>query len=239
MTGRDEELAPWPRTPDVVRQHLADYYSAIEFVDAQIGRLVAALKASGHGERTIIVFASDHGLAIGSHGLFGKQNLYEHSMRAPLILAGPGIPRGKSSDAMCYLFDIFPTLGELSGVSPPEGSEGKSLAACLVGGAAEHRQTIFTAYMEVQRAITDGRWKLIVYPRINKTQLFDLQKDPHETADLAGNPDHRDTVRHLTALLKQSQKEFGDEQLLTTDKPLPEAFDFSKVKRKALSPPRN
>jgi arylsulfatase A-like enzyme len=239
MTGRDEELAPWPRTPEVVRQHLADYYSAIEFVDAQLGRMLAALKQSGQYERTIIVFASDHGLAIGSHGLFGKQNLYEHSMRAPLILAGPGISRGKSSDAMCYLLDIFPTLGELAGVPSPEGSEGKSVMPVVRGEAAAHRDSIFTAYMGVQRAITDERWKLIVYPRINKTQLFDLQSDPHEMHDLAGDGLHRDTLSRLTALLKQSQKQFGDEQALTTEKPLPEAFDFSKVKRKALSPQPN
>jgi arylsulfatase A-like enzyme len=239
MAGRDEELAPWPRTPSVVRQHLADYYSAIEFVDAQLGRMLEALQRSGQYERTIIVFASDHGLAIGSHGLFGKQNLYEHSMRAPLILAGPGIPRGKSSDAMCYLLDIFPTLGELTGVALPEGCEGKSLVPILRNETAVHRASIFTAYMGVQRAITDGRWKLIVYPRINKSQLFDLQADSAEMQDLADDAAHRDTLRRLTELLKQSQREFGDGQPLTTDKPLPEAFDFSKVKRKALSSQSN
>src|SRR6185436_10559044 len=113
MTGRDEELAPWPRTPEIVRQHLADYYSSITFVDRQIGRILQALRASGHDERTIVVFSSDHGLAIGSHGLFGKQNLYDHSMHAPLIFSGPGIPKGKRADALCYLLDIYPTLGDL------------------------------------------------------------------------------------------------------------------------------
>jgi arylsulfatase A-like enzyme len=235
MTGRDEELAPWPRTPEVVCQHLADYYSAIEFVDSQVGRLLDALKKNGQYERTIIVFASDHGLSIGSHGLFGKQNLYEHSMRAPLILAGPGIPRGRSTDALCYLLDIFPTLGELAGVSPPSGNEGKSLIPALSCNSAMHRPSVFTAFMEVQRAITDGRWKLIVYPRINKTQLFDLERDPQETNDLAGGSAQEDTVRRLTSLLKQEQQQYGDEQPLTTDKPLPQAFDFSKVQPKALS----
>jgi arylsulfatase A-like enzyme len=239
MTGRDEELAPWPRTPEVVRQHLADYYSAIEFVDAQVGRLLEALRKTDRYEQTIIVFASDHGLAIGSHGLFGKQNLYEHSMRAPLILSGPGIPRGKSSDALCYLLDIFPTLGELAGVSPPEGNEGQSLVSLLRGETAAHRDVIFTAYIGVQRAITDGRWKLIVYPRINKTQLFDLQADPHEMNDLAGEAAHRKTLKRLVALLKESQEHYGDQQPLTTGKPLPLEFDFSKVKRKALSNKRD
>jgi arylsulfatase A-like enzyme len=239
MLGRDEELAPWPRTEEIVRQHLADYYSAIEFVDSQLGRLIDALKASDHYERTIIVFASDHGLAIGSHGLFGKQNLYEHSMRAPLVLAGPGIPSGKTSDAFCYLLDIFPTVGELAGVSPPAGNEGMSLVPLLQGKTTSHRDHIFTAYRDVQRAVTDGRWKLIVYPRINKTQLFDLQSDPHEMHDLAGQAAHRETLDRLTELLKRSQEQTGDKQPLHTEKPLPEAFDFSKAKRKALSPRPN
>jgi hypothetical protein len=93
--------------------------------------------------------------------------------------------------------------------------------------------------MAVQRAITDGRWKLIVYPRINKMQLFDLRRDPQEIDDLAGDAAHRKTLDRLTELLRHSQREFGDEQELTTDKPLLEAFDFSKVKRKALSPQPN
>ncbi|MEX2141083.1 MAG: sulfatase-like hydrolase/transferase [Pirellulales bacterium] len=234
MAGRDEELAPWPRTPEVVRQHLADYYSAIEFVDAQVGRLLNALEKSGQYERTIVVFAGDHGLAIGSHGLFGKQNLYEHSMRAPLIFAGPGIRRGEKSDALCYLLDIFPTLGELAGITPPEGSEGKSLVPVLKGEGTTHRDSIFTAYRTVQRAVTDGRWKLLVFPRINKTQLFDLQGDPHETKDLAAEAAHQRTLKRLVMLLQESQERYGDQQPLTTDKPLPLEFDFSKVKRKAL-----
>ncbi len=127
LTIRDEALAPWPRTPEVVRQHLADYYASIGFLDSQVGRILDALRASGQYERTMIVFTSDHGLAIGSHGLFGKQNLYDHSMRSPLVIAGPGVPKGRRSDAMCYLLDIFPTLGELAGVSAPNGNEGRSL----------------------------------------------------------------------------------------------------------------
>src|SRR5205823_14925494 len=141
LTTRDEKLAPWPRTPAVVRQHLADYYAAITFLDAQVGRILNALRATGQYENTLIVFSSDHGLAIGSHGLFGKQHLYDHSMHAPLIFAGPGIPRNKQCDALCYLLDIFPTLGELAAVKPPAGSEGKSLAPVLAGKQAAGRDS--------------------------------------------------------------------------------------------------
>jgi arylsulfatase A-like enzyme len=210
LAVRDELLAPLPRTPKVVRQHLADYYGYITFLDDQIGRILAALRDSGQYSRTIIVFSSDNGLAIGSHGLFGKQNLYEHSVHLPLIMAGPGIPRGQRSPAFCYLLDVFPTLGERCGVSAPEGNEGLSLGPVLRGETRHLRDSIFTAYRDLQRAVRDDRWKLIVYPRISKTQLFDLHRDPEETDDLAADPRHAGQVRRLTALLKDWQQKVGD-----------------------------
>jgi arylsulfatase A-like enzyme len=228
MTVRDEALAPWPRTPEIVRQNLADYYASIEFLDAQIGRILEALKASGQFENTLIVFAADHGLAIGSHGLFGKQNLYDHSMRAPLILNGPGIPKGQRSDAFAYLLDIFPTLGELAGVPSPEGSEGLSLAPILQGRKSSVRDSIFTAYRQFQRAIRDDRWKLIVYPRINKTQLFDLREDPAETRDLSADPRYAAEIQRLTSLLRDWQKRLNDPQPLSSEKPLPSEFKVPK-----------
>jgi arylsulfatase A-like enzyme len=229
LTGRDERLAPWPRTPEVVRQHLADYYAAIAFLDAQVGRILDALRASGRYDNTIVVFSSDHGLAIGSHGLFGKQNLYDHSMHAPLVFAGPGVPKDKRSDALCYLLDIFPTLGERAGVPAPEGSEGKSLAAVLAGKRSAVRDSIFTAYRHVQRAVRDDLWKLLVYPQVNKVQLFDLRNDPAERNDLAADPAHAAEAERLTALLTAWQKKLGDAQPLRTDRPEPLEFDFSKV----------
>jgi arylsulfatase A-like enzyme len=229
LTGRDERLAPWPRTPEVVRQHLADYYAAITFLDAQVGRVLDALRASGRYDNTLVVFSSDHGLAIGSHGLFGKQNLYDHSMHAPLVFAGPGVPKGKRSDALCYLLDIFPTLGDLAGVPAPQGSEGKSLAPVLAGKRSAVRDAIFTAYRHVQRAVRDDRWKLLVYPQVNKVQLFDLRNDPAERNDLAADPAHAAEVERLTSLLKDMQKRLGDTQPLRTGRPEPLEFDFSKV----------
>jgi len=225
---RDERLAPWPRTPDVVQQHLADYYAAIEFMDAQVGRVLAALKESGQYEKTLIVFSSDHGLAIGSHGLMGKQNLYDHSMHAPLIFSGPGIPAGKRSEAFCYLLDIFPTLGALAGVDAPETSEGKSLVEAMNGKSV--RGSVFTAYTKVQRAIRDERWKLIVYPQINKMQLFDLQNDPAETKDLSGDAVHAAELERMLSLLRAEQAAAGDTLALKSEKPKPAEFDFSKVK---------
>ncbi len=232
MAIRDELLAPWPRTPEIVRQHLADYYAAITFMDAQIGRILEALKEAGLYDNTIIVFASDSGLAVGSHGLFGKQNLYDHSMRVPMIIAGPGIPKDRRHHAFVYLYDLFPTLGAMTGVPAPDGSEGLNLAPLWQGKAEKVRDSIFLAYMKVQRAVRDERWKLMVYPHVNKTQLFDLQADPQELKDLAGEPARAAEVQRLTRLLQDWQSKLGDTQPLTTAKPLPLEFDFSRVKTK-------
>ncbi len=230
LVNRDESLAPWPRTREVVRQNLADYYAAIEFLDEQIGRILNALKASGQYENTLIVFTSDHGLALGSHGLFGKQSLYDHSMHSPLIMAGPGIPQGKKSDAFCYLFDLFPTLGELAGVNGPRESEGLSLAPVLAGKVPTRRDVIFTTYAKCQRAIRDDSWKLIVYPQINKTQLFNLRDDPSEMHDLAESPAQAGEVSRLITLLKEWQRRCDDPQPLTSEHPQSSEFDFSKAK---------
>ncbi len=181
MTGRDESLAPWPRTEEVVREHLHDYYATITALDGHIGRLLATLDEQGLRENTIIIFSSDHGLAIGSHGLFGKQNVYEDGMKAPLVFTGPGITH-RSSDAMVYLMDIYPTVCDLVGIEIPSSLDGRSFANVLRGESDAARDAIFLAYEDVQRAIRDDRWKLIRYPKINRTQLFDLQNDPHENA---------------------------------------------------------
>jgi arylsulfatase A-like enzyme len=230
MTVRDEALAPWPRTPELVRQNLADYYAAIEFLDAQIGRILDALRASGQYDDTLIVFAADHGLAIGSHGLFGKQNLYDHSMRAPLIIAGPGVPRGRQVDAFAYLLDVFPTLGELARVPAPEGSEGLSLVPVLDGRRGSIRESIFTAYGRVQRAVRDDRWKLLIYPKINKTQLFDLRSDPAELHDLANDPAEAGEVGRLTGLLREWQRRLDDSLPLSSANPSRPEFTFPEAK---------
>jgi arylsulfatase A-like enzyme len=224
MTVRDEKLAPWPRTPDNIRSQLADYYALITFMDAQIGRIFTALEKSGAAKDTIIVFASDQGLALGSHGLMGKQNVYESGMKVPLIFAGPDIPAGQRRDALCYLIDVYATLGELTGVPAPAGSEGLSLAGVLSGKVNSVRSHILTGYRDVQRAVTDGRWKLIRYPQVNVTQLFDLQSDPHEMSDLSGKEGHAARVQEMLAELRQQQTAHGDSLALEVANPKPAAW---------------
>jgi len=127
LNCRDENLAAWPRTESVIRDQLAEYYGMITHLDGQIGRILDTLKQTGKADNTIIIYSADNGLALGSHGLMGKQNVFEHSMRVPLIFAGPGIPAGKSTRAFTYLLDVFPTVCDLTGVAPPKGLEGENL----------------------------------------------------------------------------------------------------------------
>ncbi|MCF7838435.1 MAG: sulfatase-like hydrolase/transferase, partial [Candidatus Marinimicrobia bacterium] len=120
---RDELLAPHPRTPEDIRRHLAEYYAMITHLDAALGALTAQLRAAGELDRTVIVVAGDNGLAVGQHGLMGKQNLYDHSVRVPLVFSGPGIPAGRQCPALTYLLDVFPTLCDLSGLATPPSVE--------------------------------------------------------------------------------------------------------------------
>jgi len=210
LNGRDELLLPKPLQENELRAELAAYYACISYMDEQIGRIVAALRETGQFENTVIIFSSDQGLAIGSHGLLGKQNLYEHTFRVPLIFRGPGIPRRRRSNADCYLRDLFPTVCDLTGTAIPPTVESRSLAPIL-GGSAESVHAFVTGYFtDTQRALRRGDWKLIHYPRIGKTQLFDLHSDPDEMDDLAGKPEHAARIKEMIALLQKTQKGFGD-----------------------------
>jgi len=209
---RDEQLAPWPRTPEVIQKHIADYYAMITHMDEQIGRVVAALDETGHANDTLVIFAGDNGLALGQHGLMGKQSVYEHSIRVPLVLAGPGIPAGERRDAFAYLLDLFPTACEMAGVPTPKSVEGKSLVPILKGEAKAVRDSVFAAYRDVQRSVSDGRFKLIAYTvrGARRAQLFDLANDPWEMHDLSADPAHAPKLAELQARLAEWQRQTGD-----------------------------
>lgn len=220
-TVRDELLLDWPRRPEDVREMIAEYYRYISYLDGEIGRVLDALDASPSAKNTLIVFAADSGVARGSHGLIGKQNCYEHSLRVPLILSGPGVPEGRRTDAMCYLFDVLPTLGKMCGVPGPMTSEGVEFTATVKDPARGGRSELAFGYKGVQRAIRDDRWKLIRYPKIDKVQLFDLQADPNETANLADQPEQAARVAEMEARLKADLAQFGDKQPLNVAQPDP------------------
>ncbi len=229
--GRDENLAAWPRTESTIRDQLAEYYGLISHMDDQIGRILTTLHESGEENRTIVIFAADNGLAIGSHGLLGKQSVYEHSMKTPLVLAGPGIPSGGSSQAFTYLLDLFPTLCEILQIPQPDGLAGKSLRPLWEQRVSEVRDYVFLPYMDIQRAVRDQRWKLIVYPKIQYRELFDLQHDPLEQVNLADSVEYSMELRRMTALMAQARKESGDSLSLPTEFRSPEKVDLSHMPR--------
>ena len=232
MTVRDEKLAPWPRTPEDTKQQLADYYACISGLDHHMGRIFAALKVSGHWDNTIIIFTGDDGLSMGEHGLFGKQNLYENGgFHVPCVIAGPGIPKGKS-DALVYLMDLFPTLAGYAGATLPPNIEGKDLRPVIEGKQPKVRDVLYTAYLGVQRAIRDDRWKLIRYPQVNVTQLFDLSTDPHELTNLADKPRHAAKVTELMTLLAKEMAAHDDNHPLSVANPKPAAWTPPAAERR-------
>ena len=196
---RDELLEAHPRRPERIRQHLADYYALIAYVDEQVGRVLDALDESGQADDTLVVFFADHGLAVGQHGLMGKQNLYDHSLRVPLLFRGPGVPQNQKASTLCALADLFPTLCELAGLDTPATVEGRSLVPALRDPAHAVRDVLHFAYKDVQRAVRQDNFKRIDYEvdGVHTTQLFDLERDPHETRNLADNPQFRDAHERL------------------------------------------
>lgn len=223
---RDEKLEQWPRTRDEVARRLRAYYASITHTDAQIGRILDALEAQGLSDKTIVVFASDNGLAMGSHGLLGKQNVYEHSVKVPLILAGPGIPKGEQRGQLTYAYDVFPTLCELAGIEIPETVQYQSLKPVIDDAAAGGRSHLYFAFMEWQRAIRDDRYKLIAYCVAGErtTQLFDLHADPAETHNLASRAEHAKTLARLRG-------ELESERVLHNDGNTPYEFSNAQGRR--------
>ncbi len=212
MKIRDEQLAPWPRTSDVIQQHIAEYYGMLSHLDYEIGRVLSSLDKNGFAKDTIIIFAGDNGLALGQHGLMGKQSLYDHSIRVPLIITGPNIPKGEKTDALCYLLDLFPTICDMTGLSVPDSVEGKSLMPLVNGNAKGIRDNHYYAYKDIHRAVRNDQHKLVEYSvnGVRTTQLFDLDKDPHEMDNIADDPKNSKTLEILRNELAKWQKEIDD-----------------------------
>jgi len=202
LKTRDENLLPKPLKPADVEEALASYYAQISHMDLQIGRILAALETSGRAQSTIIVFVSDNGLALGSHGLLGKQNLYDHSILVPCILAGPGVPRGASQSAQVYLRDVSATLLDLCGLGVPAGWDGLSLLPVLRGEVREVHPYLVGYYLDESRSVRTDDWKLIEYPKTKLTQLFNLQRDPLEVHNLAEDPAHAAILESMRGKLQ-------------------------------------
>lgn len=209
---RDEVLAPYPRTEENIKEQLAEYYGMISHLDHEIGKVIDAVRQKGELDNTIFILAGDNGLAMGSHGLMGKQNHYEHSIRIPLIFAGPGIPKNKRLDQYVYLMDIYPTLCDLLGVKIPESVEGYSFAHMFEDDSFVTRNNLYFVYNDLIRSVKDARYKLIQYRNyVEKIELFDLLTDPEEMVDLSKNPELQEKKVELEAILHRYKETWDDE----------------------------
>ena len=221
---RDEVLAGFPRSTQEVQQHIAEYYAMIEHTDTQVGRILKALEASGKADNTLVIFTSDHGLAVGKHGLIGKQNQYDHSVRVPFIVKGPGVPKNQSAPGMFYLNSVFPTAVDMAGIEIPKSVQAPSIAPLIEGDEAVVYDNIYGSYRHFQRMVRSLDYKLIFYPVINKTQLFDMRADPDELHDLSERPEHQQRIATMMAQLEDWKQVVGDP--LVNDAPEDSYQDF-------------
>ena len=195
-----------------MRVHRQEYYAIITHMDEQIGRILTALEKTGKADNTFIFFTADHGLACGHHGLMGKQNMYEHSMRPPLIMVGPGIPQGEKRNPCVYLQDIMATTLDLAGVPKPDFVEFHSLLPYIRDvNCKSAYDAIYGCYLaDLQRMVRVGDWKLIVYPKAKVVRLFNLAEDPQEMRDLAEDPHQEQRISDLFGRLLKLQEQMDD-----------------------------
>ncbi len=202
---------PWPYfgiSSDQALECVLAYYAAISFVDAQIGKLLDAVKSLGLEDNTIIVFWSDHGYHLGEHGLWFKQSCFEESAKVPLIISVPGSANtGQTCSRTVELVDVYPTLAELTGLTPPADLEGNSLVKLLEKPNARWKHPAFT---QVQRGTTPGhsvrtgKWRYTEWGFGEKgMELYDETSDPHELNNLASDPAYAGVVKKMKALLKE------------------------------------
>lgn len=230
----------WERRDErTIRNELGREFACSENIDIQIGRVLEQLEAAGELDNTYIFYTADHGIAIGRHGLQGKQNLYQHTWRVPFIVKGPGIKPGSRAEGNIYLLDVLATLCDLAGISVPETNEGISFKRVLEGKQPTVRDVLYGVYnggtRPGMRSVKKGDWKLIEYDvldgKVRQTQLFNLAENPHEFLEqhhdpavialtgqtpgarqinLAGDPRHAARLAEMRALLLAEMRRLDD-----------------------------
>ena len=241
-TVRDEVgvKGVWKKRDEcTIRNEMGREFACSENIDIQIGRVLRKLEEMGELDNTYVIYTADHGMAIGRHGLQGKQNLYEHTWRIPFIVKGPGIEPGSRVDGNIYLLDILATLCDLAEIDTPKTSEGKSFKPVLMGEEKKVRDTLYGVYCgggrPGSRCVKKGNWKLTQYEvtktGVKHTQLFNLKENPHEfirehhdpkvvaktgvkptnkQVNLAGHPDFTDKLKEMEALLLNEMRRHDD-----------------------------
>lgn len=201
-----ESNRPWPNfgiTPEQARLAKQGYYAAISFVDAQIGRVLTALDRLGLRDNTIVVFWSDHGYHVGDHGLWFKRSCFEGAARVPLVIAPPrAAGAGRRCTRIVEHVDIYPTLADLAGITPPAGLAGVSLRPLIENPAAPWDRPAFT---QVERrggfagcSIRTERWRFTQWDQGRQgEELYDHESDPHEMRNLIDESKHERVIAEL------------------------------------------
>ena len=242
MSVRDEVSVSgvWGRRDErTIRNELGREFACSENIDIQIGRVLKKLTTMGELDNTYVIYTADHGMAIGRHGLQGKQNLYEHTWRVPFIVKGRGIKAGSRATGNIYLLDILATLCDLAGIQAPQTNEGLSFKPVLFGQRETVREVLYGLYSggakPGMRCVKKGDWKLIKYDSMTAdsrhTQLFNLAVNPHELlrehhaadvvalsgtkpesrqVNLAGDPQHAQVLADMEALLLAEMRRLHD-----------------------------
>lgn len=216
---RDEALAPYPRSKFAVKKHIQEYYAAISHLDEQIGRIIKFMEQEEMLDNTYIIFTSDHGLSVGQHGLIGKQSLYDHSIRVPMIISGPGIKKNRVVNHDIYLQDVMPTTLDLAGITIPKNVDFKSLKPILF---EEENEKLYNGiygtfgccsssnYTDFQRMIRKDDFKLMLFPVNKRIELYNIKEDPNEIDDLATLPKYDEVIKSLFNDLIEIQKGVND-----------------------------
>ena len=184
------------------------YYGMISYIDRLFGRLAATLRETGFDRNTIVIFTADHGDMVGERGMWFKKTLFEPAVRVPLIVWAPDRFKPSRVAAPVSLVDILPTLNELGGGSDEDLAEqidGRSLVPALEGrswsGGRVYSEHLDGGTQAPRIMLRDGPWKL-VHSRAYPPQLYNLESDPSEVVNLAGHPDHADTLGRLTGRIE-------------------------------------
>ncbi len=227
------------RDERTIRNELGREFACSENIDIQIDRVLKKLESMGELDNTYIFYTADHGMAIGRHGLQGKQNLYQHTWRVPLIVKGPGIQAGKRVEGNVYLLDMLATLCDVTDVTAPESNEGTSFKSVLLGTQEKIRDILYGVYnggtKPGMRCVKQGDWKLIKYDvldgKVRETQLFNLKDNPNEflaehhdsavmdltqlsptasQVNLAHDPKYADKLAEMESLLLAEMRRLND-----------------------------
>jgi iduronate 2-sulfatase len=192
------------------REFMQAYYACISFVDAQLGLVIDALHQSGQWENTIIIFVGDHGYLLGEHFMWGKVHLFEESARMPLMVRVPGLTKqGASAHGLVEMVDLFPTLAELCGVTPPAHLQGSSFASLLKDPNApgkEYAYTVVKRREQLGRAIRFEHWRYTEWGSAEQAELYDLKSDPKEFTNLVGQKEYAAVLERAQQTLAKAQQ---------------------------------